>query len=105
MRIMSEACFAIGAGGVNAFERCAIGLPSLVIATSQNQRTSITTLAENGAATIVSLSSMTPDIAKVSLEKFKSEIFRTKMSKAALATCDGLGAQRIANIICEWEFI
>ena len=41
---------------------------------------------------IVSLSSMTPDIAKVSLEKFKSEIFRTKMSKAALATCDGLGA-------------
>ena len=105
MSIMSDACFAIGAGGVNAFERCAIGLPSLVIATSQNQRTSIKTLAENGAATILSLSSITPDIAKVSLEKFKSEVFRTKMSKAALATCDGLGAQRIANVICEWDFI
>ena len=105
MGIMSHACFAIGAGGVNAFERCAIGLPSLVIATSQNQHTSIKTLAENGAANMLSLSGMTPDIAKEALEKFKSEVFRTKMSKAALSTCDGLGAKRIANIICEWKFI
>jgi UDP-2,4-diacetamido-2,4,6-trideoxy-beta-L-altropyranose hydrolase len=105
MEIMSGACFAIGAGGVNAFERCAIGLPSLVIAASGNQLTSVKMLAENGAASLLSLSSMTPATAKESLDNFKSEVFRTTMSKAALATCDGLGAQRIANIICEWEFI
>ena len=77
---MSHACFAIGAGGVNV-ERCAIGLPSLVIATSQNQHTSIKTLAENGAANILSLSGMTPDIAKEALEKFGCEVFETKMIK------------------------
>jgi spore coat polysaccharide biosynthesis predicted glycosyltransferase SpsG/ribosomal protein S18 acetylase RimI-like enzyme len=49
-RLMTDADLAIGAGGMTAFERCAVGLPSIAIRLAANQDEVVTELAAAGAA-------------------------------------------------------
>lgn len=46
--LMAEADFSIGAGGTTTWERCALGLPSLVIAIAENQISISQELSKNG---------------------------------------------------------
>ena len=47
--LMSQADLAIGTCGIAAWERCVIGLPSLVVVTAENQREDAEILHELGA--------------------------------------------------------
>lgn len=47
--LMETADLALGAGGVEAWERCAVGLPSIVTVVAENQRASMQRLARRGA--------------------------------------------------------
>jgi spore coat polysaccharide biosynthesis predicted glycosyltransferase SpsG len=102
--IMSKACFAIGAGGVNAYERCALGLPSLIIETSNNQLASARNLRDNNCAMLLSLEDCNQRNILSCLSKFKSRKLRREMRAAAWDVCDAKGAERIADIICQWNF-
>ncbi|MEA1052748.1 UDP-2,4-diacetamido-2,4,6-trideoxy-beta-L-altropyranose hydrolase [Lamprobacter modestohalophilus] len=46
--LMAEADLAIGAGGTTTWERCCLGLPSLVISIAENQRPTCAALADAG---------------------------------------------------------
>ena len=46
--LMSEADLAIGAGGATTWERCCLGLPSLVVSIAENQRPACAALAVAG---------------------------------------------------------
>ena len=48
-RLMADADLAIGTCGVAAWERCALGLPALVVITADNQREDARLLAKLGA--------------------------------------------------------
>ncbi len=48
--LMRRADLAIGAGGVGALERCALGLPSAIMTVADNQHTNARALAASGAA-------------------------------------------------------
>lgn len=95
--LMRGADLAIGAGGVGALERCALGLPSLILTVADNQVANARALAAAGAAEYVgALGSGTVPALVAALQRLTAdESARWAMSAAAAALVDGLGAARV----------
>jgi len=91
--LMAAADLAIGACGVSAWERCAIGVPSVALVTAANQRHVAEALRRHRAATVVNDPAALP--AAVKALAGDAEL-RAAMRAAALHLCDGLGAARLA---------
>jgi len=91
--LMLEADLAIGAGGATSWERCCLGLPSLVIGVAMNQSEILRQLAEVGA--VVNLGCCKPQstdtIANEIERLLRDHLLLDKMSSRAFAVCDGLG--------------
>jgi UDP-2,4-diacetamido-2,4,6-trideoxy-beta-L-altropyranose hydrolase len=99
--LMSRADVAIGACGVGAFERCALGLPSAILTIAENQRANAEAFAAAGAALYLGEigESSATDIA-AALKKLASDnAGLLAMSMAAASLVDGLGATRTRTAI------
>ena len=93
--LMAASDLAVGAAGGATWERCCLGLPSVVVQSADNQRDVLAGLAAAGAALTVARAE--PDvIAAVVRSLIADPARRAAMSRAATALCDGLGAARIA---------
>ncbi|WP_349342852.1 UDP-2,4-diacetamido-2,4,6-trideoxy-beta-L-altropyranose hydrolase [Marinobacter sp. MMG032] len=99
--LMSKADLAIGAAGGSAWERCCLGLPSLLVVMADNQRPGAEALKRAGAA----LSLGWPDAIEKTLPRAISDVFAPgrllEMSQNAAAICDGLGVRRVADALRE----
>jgi UDP-2,4-diacetamido-2,4,6-trideoxy-beta-L-altropyranose hydrolase len=101
--LMVEADFALGAPGGSAWERCCLGLPTLLVVTANNQRLNVKRLEEAGAATVVG------EAGQVSVETLRAALValiddaarRHRMAEAAASLCDGEGARRVLAVIME----
>jgi UDP-2,4-diacetamido-2,4,6-trideoxy-beta-L-altropyranose hydrolase len=98
-RLTAEADIGIGAPGSTTWERCTLGLPSVMVVLAENQRPAAHALAERGAALVVEADA--PDFDTV----FDRHLMRLLRDAAALRRelaarsaeiCDGLGAGRTA---------
>ena len=91
--LMAQADLAIGAAGASAFERAALGLPSILMTLAVNQRGVCRTLAAAGAA--LDGGSLDADVGgrlRLFVEHLMNDAnARTAMSKAASALVDGRG--------------
>jgi UDP-2,4-diacetamido-2,4,6-trideoxy-beta-L-altropyranose hydrolase len=93
--IMVRADLAIGAVGVSAWERCCLGLPSLLIVVAANQTENADRLVECGAAEL--LRDLGPECIEAAFCRLLDDSARLRaMSLAAACICDGLGTQRVA---------
>ncbi|HAT2046647.1 TPA: UDP-2,4-diacetamido-2,4,6-trideoxy-beta-L-altropyranose hydrolase [Legionella pneumophila] len=99
--LMAKSDFAIGAGGLSTWERCCMGLPSLVISLAHNQDV----LVDNALSTnIFEYAGQVNNLHYTSFQKqlleliLDSEKLR-KMSINGLNLVDGLGSDRIANYL------
>lgn len=96
--LLIQADLAIGGGGMSAWERCALGIPSLVVSTAENQGRAIHALQNAGAVDYIGRADevhaqvIADRIAHFS--RHPEEL--TSMAFRAAALCDGLGAQRVA---------
>jgi UDP-2,4-diacetamido-2,4,6-trideoxy-beta-L-altropyranose hydrolase len=98
-RLMSEADLAIGAGGTTSWERCALGLPSLVTVVADNQRMQADDLARLGAIRLVGTgATVGPESYAQALATCTPAALES-MGNAAAALTDGGGAERIAGAI------
>ena len=99
--LMAAADLAVGAAGSGSFERCCVGLPSLIVVAADNQRQVAAALVEAGA--VVSLgegSDLRPDRVAAAVRDFvMNESALLKFSKCAAALCDGRGAPRAAIML------
>lgn len=99
--LMSRADLAIGAAGGSAWERCCLGLPSLLVVMADNQRPGAEALERAGA----SLSLGWPDAIEETLPRAMREVFAPgrlfEMSQNSAAICDGLGVQRVVEALRE----
>ena len=87
--IMSKADIAIGATGVTTWERCCLGLPSLMFVTSENQTKLAKNLDKFDAVKIV-------DNLKENIQYIVDNVnVWRSMSKNAEKVCDGFGVKRI----------
>ena len=95
--VIATADLAIGAGGVGAFERAALGLPTVIVTAAQNQRGVVHLLVEASAA----LDGGTPGpgfaerIKRELAKLLENEGERDRIAEAAAALIDGRAAERI----------
>lgn len=99
--IMLESDLSIGAAGTTTWERCVVGLPSLVIATADNQVKIARDLAKLGVHWFIGKwDELTTDLIGCMIQ----HAFFDKNVRFALAThsfdiCDGRGAQRVVKVL------
>lgn len=89
---MVDADLCIGAGGGTAWERCCMGLPSVVVAVADNQVVGIDVLAKAGAVVPTSLDGLA-----AALERALADA--PALSAQAARLCDGQGAARVMDAI------
>jgi RimJ/RimL family protein N-acetyltransferase len=96
--LMVPADIAIGAAGSSSFERCCMGLPSLVVVAAENQRQIAAALVNAGAAVLLGEgATLREDDVAAALRKLAGDATgRMRMSRQAAALCDGRGAARAA---------
>lgn len=99
--LMSQADLAIGAAGGSAWERCCLGLPSLLVVMAGNQLPGAEALKRAGASLILGWQ----DAIEETLPRAMHEVFAPgrllELSQNAAAICDGLGVQRVADALRE----
>ena len=98
-QLMQEADLAITAGGSVTWEKCALGLPSLVVIQGDNQYPIATKMHEVGAQlTLGRADELTPVIYANHLDSIQIKDL-TLMSETAQAVCDGSGIDSILHVM------
>lgn len=99
--LMVEADVAVGGGGGTSWERCCMGLPSLIICLADNQRFIASTLRDSGAARLVGdLETVTCEGVAAALRALAhSGADRLRCSQIAASVVDGNGADRVCQAI------
>lgn len=100
-RLMSAADLAIGAGGGMAWERCCVGLPSVVLEIAENQRLIVAALARAGAALNLGCADSVSafDLASAIRTLARDNHQRQSMAAAAAQMCDGRGLERLTDLL------
>ncbi len=99
--LMAEADLCIGAPGTSTWERCCLGLPSILIGIAENQRRNADIVAKSGAAIVCGF--LTTDPRDKILQQMKAALRRladnhehlSHMSDVAWQLSDGRGIDRI----------
>lgn len=96
--LMAQADAAVGAAGSTTWERCTLGLPSILLVVADNQRPAARAMAERGAALVVDAEAQDFEAAlEGSLRRLLTDAgCRAGLATASAAICDGLGADRVA---------
>lgn len=99
--LMADADLAIGAGGTTSWERCCLGLPSVVVVMADNQATIAANLDAAGACRCIGATAAIriESLAAAVGELCRDAAQRLAMSKAAAAVCDGLGTASVVAAI------
>ena len=100
---MRDADLAIGAAGTTSWERCCLGLPTLMIITADNQKKIACELEAAGAAVVMGQGQDAEvDALSVEIQSLSKDVWRlSQMAKAAASICDGQGALRVASVAAE----
>lgn len=93
-RRMAEADLAIGASGSTSWERCCLGLPTLMVVLADNQRGIACALAENGTSMTLDLHELKASLA-AQLGAMTVPGALTAMSQQASDLVDGEGVTRV----------
>jgi UDP-2,4-diacetamido-2,4,6-trideoxy-beta-L-altropyranose hydrolase len=101
--LMGTADMAIGAPGSTTWERCFIGIPSVLVALADNQELIGEAADAEGLAVYVGRDDRVDDAdARLAVtELIDDEPLRTAMSQRCLACVDGLGRCRVADAVHE----
>lgn len=97
--LMARADLMLGAGGVTSWERCCLGVPSVVVQTADNQADNVEALARAGAALVLAKPADITDDLEHAVRRLGAPGDRRVMSAAAAVLCDGAGARRVADAI------
>jgi UDP-2,4-diacetamido-2,4,6-trideoxy-beta-L-altropyranose hydrolase len=99
--LMTEADFAVGAGGASVWERACLGLPSVLVILAENQRAQGYQMQDRGAALTVDASA--DDFGARLGDAFMllrdDPAVRTRLSQRSSAMCDGQGAKLVAEAV------
>lgn len=94
--IMSNADLAIGAAGATTWERCCLGLPSIILMLAKNQGDIVALLTKFNVALVMNKESLNRD-AKIIEEISVSDLI--VLSQASAQLLDGDGSSRVSKLI------
>ena len=95
--LMTQATWAIGAAGSTSWERCALGLPTLLLTIADNQRPIAAQLQRAGAALALEASQIHSPAFQAALAHLMQPENQHRLSQAAARLCDAHGAERVAR--------
>lgn len=96
-RLMADCDLCLGAAGGTAWERCCLGLPTIMLVTADNQRPGAQALAEAGAVRLLGdIDTGLPNLPQVMAE-LTPHAARLRISQAAASITDGRGALLLAQ--------
>jgi UDP-2,4-diacetamido-2,4,6-trideoxy-beta-L-altropyranose hydrolase len=99
-QLMADSDLAIGAGGASSWERCCLGLPTIMIVLAENQAAVAAGLSKIGAAHVVELNNLyVNSISDLMAEICKSTSDLMCMSQAASKIVDGRGMGAVLKIL------
>ena len=100
---MAAADIAIGAAGGTTWERCALGLPSLLATIADNQAGAAETVEAAGAAISIGWPFAAGFARRVraGVRRLSDDTVRAEMALSAANICDGKGAARVADALLE----
>ena len=99
--LMTQATWAIGAAGSSSWERCALGLPTLLITIADNQRPIAAQLQSAGAAIALEASQIPSPAFQTAIAHLMQPENQQRISQAAAQLCDAHGAERVAQHIAQ----
>ncbi len=98
--LMVKADLAIGAGGATSWERCCLGLPTLIITLAENQKPIAAELDRRGLARWLGHHD---EVDEATLTQALEEVTASKLSPAWSETCqrlvDGRGTERVSSVL------
>lgn len=100
-KLMSEADLAIGAAGSTSWERCCLGLPSILLILADNQFEIAKRLRAIGAAALIESIDLISTNLPAELERVSATGQLKRMSLAAEGVTDGEGTRRIVDILTQ----
>jgi len=105
--LMAGADLAVGAGGINTWERCCMGIPSIVIAVARNQETNAEALAARGAALYLGRSvDVTSRVLAYAVETCcHSPGLMRFLGRRGRVLVDGRGAERVAGFLDSGDLV
>lgn len=92
-QLMADSDLAIGAAGATSWERCCLGVPTIMVVLADNQETIAANLVTSGAAISLHNDSLTTVLVRV-ISAMDSMALKT-ISNEARQVCNGLGVQRV----------
>lgn len=102
-KLMAASDLAIGAAGSTSWERCALGLPTIMAVLAENQRKAAQHLGESGAVLVADMDGNFSDNVKHYLEQVvEHPDLLKRMSRHAAAITSGDGAQVLAKWMKEY---
>lgn len=96
-QLMADSDLAIGAAGSTSWERCCLGLPSLVLVLAENQQSGANALQDAGTAIALTACCQIPDVLRDLQLAVLTDSPLLKMSQAAAAVTDGSGCAQIVE--------
>lgn len=94
--LMSNADIAIGAGGSTTWERCCLGLPTILVVSAINQKLIGESMHRAGAAVVLNKNKdLISKIKKAIFLFLDNRVLYSQMSKKAFSICDGKGINRV----------
>lgn len=99
--LLAEADLAIGGGGTTAWERCCLGLPTVLVAIADNQLQVCEALRQAGAAVALgALADVDAGMMAAALIRLAHDpAERSAMARKAAVLCDGLGTRRVLQAV------
>jgi len=98
-RRMLEADLAVGAAGGTSWERCCLGVPTLMVILAENQRSGAIALAATGAAALIDASRPLVEQLQSAFDQLRSSTRRQQMAIAASRITDGRGIDRLLQLM------
>jgi UDP-2,4-diacetamido-2,4,6-trideoxy-beta-L-altropyranose hydrolase len=99
-QLMADADLAIGAAGTTSWERCCLGLPTIVLALAENQKPVAEAVAARGAAIFVGDAGNGPEAAADAMRRLCGDPAQLSALGRSAAECVlGDGAARVARVL------
>ena len=97
--IMCQADLAIGAAGSTSWERCCLGLPTILCVIAENQRFASNSLSQHGAAICLDPINVELSTQEILIKLMDDPVILRRLSNNSSTLVDGLGTKRVLKQI------